>query len=81
MSELEIFEKSQYLTVEQLSKISGKSKEDLLLILLRLFKRDREIQALSMSGVRESSLICKKCGGYFGVNINHRCFKCLEKLF
>jgi predicted esterase YcpF (UPF0227 family) len=38
-------------------------------------------QALSMSGVRESSLICKKCGGYFGVNINHKCFKCLEKLF
>jgi hypothetical protein len=38
-------------------------------------------QALSMSGVRESSLSCKKCGGYFGVNINHRCFKCLEKLF
>jgi hypothetical protein len=44
------------------------------------FYKERE-QALDKSKVRESSLSCKKCGGYFGVNINHRCFKCLEKLF
>ena len=40
-----------------------------------------ELEQLRQPLVRESLLSCKKCGGYFGVNINHRCFKCLEKLF
>jgi len=26
-------------------------------------------------------LSCKKCGDYFGINIDHKCFKCLEPLF
>jgi hypothetical protein len=39
-----------------------------------------ENEALRIHDVGETSLNCEKCGGYF-VNINHRCFKCLEKLF
>lgn len=36
---------------------------------------------LSKSDVISSSLTCKKCNGYFGININHQCCLCLEKMF
>ena len=26
-------------------------------------------------------LICKNCNGWFGININHKCFKCLDNNF
>lgn len=31
--------------------------------------------------VISSSLTCKNCNGFFGININHQCYKCLEKMF
>lgn len=30
--------------------------------------------------VKRSLLICKNCGGYYGININHKCFKCLHPI-
>lgn len=60
MSEQEIIKSSYYLTSKQLVEISGKSESELLDILTRHLKRDREIQALSMSGVvgRSESVFC-----------------------
>jgi len=42
-------------------------------------KSELLLKALSMSDVVKP-LICKKCDGYYGININHKCFKCLEPL-
>lgn len=36
---------------------------------------------LVLADVSGSVLSCKNCNGYYGVNINHQCFKCLQPLF
>ena len=40
-----------------------------------------EFEKLNKSDVSSSLLNCKNCNGYYGVNINHQCFKCLQPLF
>lgn len=39
------------------------------------------LNELSKGDVKSSSLTCKNCNGFFGININHQCYKCLEKMF
>lgn len=43
--------------------------------------RWNEFKTLPMPDVKPSFLNCKNCDGYYGININYKCFKCLQPLF
>jgi len=36
---------------------------------------------LPQAHVSKSLLTCKNCGDWYGININHQCFKCLKPLW
>jgi len=39
------------------------------------------VKLLTIPVVVKPLITCRKCGDYYGVNIDHKCFKCLEPLF
>lgn len=46
-----------------------------------LYEAQALVKKLNKPDVEPSLLSCKNCNGYYGININHKCFKCLQSLF
>lgn len=38
-------------------------------------------EKLKKSLQNPSKIICKNCGDFYGININHKCYKCLGEIF
>lgn len=47
----------------------------------RFIEALKEAKLLPIPAVSKSLLTCTNCGDYYGVNINHQCFKCLKPLW
>lgn len=73
--------------IEQIFELGAKAHYETLD--LTTYKVDKEqysqlkqnvVKLFCPSNVNKSLLTCKNCGDWYGININHQCYKCLQPL-